>query len=140
MNRRDFLTLTAAVTLAAPMGARPALAQTMAYTPGAVHRALAEGKTVIVDFHASWCTTCRAQDRVLRMLKAGDPAYDTHLAFFVVDWDTYRDGKLARALNVAQRSTLVALKGDRELGRLVAQTGRKPIKALLDRALKAAAA
>jgi hypothetical protein len=41
-------------------------------------------------------------------------------------------------LNIPRRSTLVVLKGDQELGRIVAGTRKGDIKALLDRALQAA--
>ncbi len=135
MNRRDFLLLTAAVTLAAPAPARAAGG--IPYTPGAVDRALAEGKTVFLDFTASWCGTCRAQARVIAALRAENPAYDA-ITFIDVDWDSYARAEITRRLNVPRRSTLIALKGDRELGRIVAGTGRAEIKALLDAALAAA--
>ena len=43
-----------------------------------------------------------------------------------------------KELNIPRRSTLVVLKGDKELGRVVAETGRDKIKALMDTALAAA--
>ena len=49
-----------------------------------------------------------------------------------------RKGELSRMLNIPRRSTLVVLKGEQELGRLVAQTGKAEIKALMDTALGAA--
>jgi thiol:disulfide interchange protein len=136
MNRRDFLMLSAAVTLAAPTAARAAGGTP--YTPGAVDRALAEGKTVFLDFTASWCSTCRAQARVIEALRAEEPAYAA-LTFIDVDWDTYSGAEITRRLNVPRRSTLIALRGDREIGRIVAGTGRDEIKALMDAALAAAA-
>lgn len=137
MHRRDFLLLTAAVPLALPAAAR---AGALAYAPGLVDRLLAEGRTVFVDFTASWCSTCRAQARVIAALKAETPAYEAAIAFVDVDWDRYGGSDLARRLAIPRRSTLVVLKGDRELGRLVAATGRAEIKALLDTALAAATA
>ncbi len=134
MNRRDFLALTAAVTLM-PMVAR---AQGAAYTPEALEAALASGKPVFLDFKASWCSTCKAQERVISALKAENPAYEAGIVFLDVDWDTWKDAVIVSEMNIPRRSTLVVLKGDKELGRIVAGTGRDAIKALMDMALAAA--
>lgn len=141
MNRRDFLNLTAAVSLATPLMARQAAAAAPeAYTPGMVKAALADGKTVFVHFSATWCTTCAAQRRVLKKLRAENPAYDKAIDFIRVDWDTYRNGKLAKSLHVTQRATLIMLKGNKEIGRLNWETGEAKIKALLDAGVAAAKA
>ena len=137
MNRRNFMLLTAAVGLA------PALAPVRAdaaipYTPGLVDQRLAAGETVFLDFKASWCTTCAAQARVLTALKAENPAYEAEVTFIDVDWDAYGDSDLAQRLNIPRRSTLVVLRGDQELGRIVAGTSRADIQALMDVALSAA--
>lgn len=135
MQRRDFLTLAASLTLA-PFAVRAGDATL--YTPGAAEAAMDEGKVVLLDFWASWCSTCAAQERVLAALKAENPAYEANIAFFVVDWDEYGKGELSKALKIPRRSTLVALKGREEIGRIVAGTGKAEIKALLDAALASA--
>lgn len=133
MNRRDFVFCSAAAATL------PSLVLAAAdYTPGLVQKHLAAGDTVFLDFKASWCTTCAAQERVIEALKAADPAYEKHVVFINVDWDQYGDGKLSRDLRIPRRSTLVVLKGNQELGRIVAGTSKKEIKALMDRALQAA--
>ncbi len=139
MNRRDFLLAAAAVTLA-PMLPLPAVANPAArdYSPDLLAAELAAGRTVFLTFKASWCSTCAAQERAITALLEETPAYATTISFLNVDWDTWGDGDLVRALNVPRRSTLVVLKGDRELGRIVAQTGKAEIQALLDTALQAA--
>ncbi len=131
MKRRDFLVTAAA------FAATPALAVTH-YTPGLVSRALQNGETVFVDFYASWCSTCRAQHRVLDALKSANPAYEQAITFVQVDWDQYKSADLTKALNIPRRSTLVVLKGNQELGRIVAGTSQSQIKGLLDTALAAA--
>jgi thioredoxin 1 len=135
MHRRNFLAMSASLTLF-PLAARAG--EATLYTPGAAEAAMDAGKTVLLDFWASWCSTCAAQERVLAALKAENPAYEQNIAFFVVDWDQYGKGDLSKALNIPRRSTLVALKGRQELGRIVAGTSKEDIKALLDMALAAA--
>jgi thioredoxin 1 len=135
MQRRDFLSLAASLTVA-PFAARAGDATL--YTPGSAEAAMDAGKIVLLDFWASWCSTCAAQERVLAELKAENPEYEKNIAFFIVDWDEHGKGELSKALKIPRRSTLVALKGREELGRIVAGTGKAEIKALLDMALAAA--
>lgn len=136
MQRRHFLALAAA-GLALP--ALPTLAAArLFYTPGLAEDAMAAGKVVFLDFWTNWCSTCAAQDRVIEGLRAANPAYDKAMTFITVDWDEYADGDLAKALQIPRRSVLVALKGQTELGRIVAGTAEAEIKALMDAALAAA--
>ncbi|PRY24404.1 thioredoxin [Aliiruegeria haliotis] len=138
MDRRSFLTL--AVASAVVPLASGAQAASVAYKPGLVTEKLKAGETVFLDFKASWCTTCKAQERAIQALKAENPAYDQAITFIDVDWDTYGKSDLAKSLKIPRRSTLVVLKGDKELGRIVADTSKGSIKALMDKALTAASA
>jgi thiol-disulfide isomerase/thioredoxin len=131
MDRRRFM-----LTAAAAVAATPALAA-KTYKKGLVETELAAGKTVFVDFYTDWCTTCRSQQATLRKLKKANPAYEANITFVRVDWDQHANSKLARSLNIPRRSTLVALKGDKELGRIVAGTKMEDIQALMDKALAA---
>jgi len=133
MKRRDFIALSAAA-LVVPVAARAAPAE---YTPGLVKKELAAGKTVFLDFKASWCSTCAAQERVINALLEENPNYDAAISFINVDWDEYGQSDLAKALKIPRRSTLVVLKGEEELGRIVAGTAKAQIKELMDTALAA---
>ena len=136
MNRREFVMLTAAgLTVPSLAHAAP-----RAYTPGLVDAELAAGKTLFLDWRASWCSTCAAQQRVLAALKAENPAYEREITFIDIDWDAFKGDEITKRFNIPRRSTLVVVKGERELGRLVAQTGKDQIKALMDTALAAAVA
>lgn len=135
LNRRTFL----ATSLAASVIPGLSFARAgMPFTPGLVDKLLGEGKTVFVDFYTDWCSTCAAQDRVINALLKENPAYEQQIAFVALDWDKYSKADLSRRLNIPRRSTLVVLKGDQELGRIVAGTRKADIKALMDRALQAA--
>lgn len=136
INRRLFLSSTLALATA------PLLAPTVArasdfveYTPGVIDAALAEGRTVFVDYSATWCGTCRRQERVVNNLRASNPAYDQAMTFVRVDWDTYRTHEVAVRRSIPRRSTLLVLKGNQELGRIVAGTSATEIRLLMDEGL-----
>ena len=121
--------------------ATPAMAlAAKASQPGVVKQLLAQGKTVFVDDTTEWCTTGAAQKRTLARLLKENPAYGAKIEFVTIDYDQFGRGELAKELGIPRRSTLVALHGDQELGRIVAGTSSKQIKALLDTALSAAMA
>ena len=83
-------------------------------------------------------TPVRSKSSHIKALKAENPAYEENVSFIAVDWDIYARDSLSERLNIPRRSTLVVLKGNQELGRIVAGTGKAKIKALMDTALAAA--
>lgn len=148
--RPDLIAVLTAVSLVAPLPATLARAETptasasvaapMDYTPGLIDSLLAEGRVVFVDYKASWCTTCAAQERVIARLLAENPEYAERIAFVNVDWDQWKRDPVTTGRDVPRRSTLLLLQGDRELFRIVAGTAEKDIRAMLDRGLQAAGA
>ncbi len=133
MYRRDFLLVSVAA-----VAATPAIAEKVDYAPGLVNRELAAGETLFLDFKAAWCSTCAIQERVIDTLRSSNPDYDRHILFVDIDWDRYRKAPLTRSLAIPRRSTLVVLKGDMELGRVVAATSESVIRELMNLALSAA--
>jgi thioredoxin 1 len=131
MLRRSFLLGSLAIIASAIVPAQAASGFVM-YTPDVIESALKEGKTVFVDYAATWCSTCKAQERVIDGLLNGNPAYGKAMTFVRVDWDEYGEQAVTTDRNIPRRSTLLVLKGDKELGRIVAGTSEAEIKALLD--------
>ena len=105
------------------------------YTPGMVEAALEEGKTVFIDYYASWCGTCRRQERVINALLEEKPEYAQAMELIRVNWDAFKDAEISVMHSIPRRSTLILLRGDEELGRVVAQTSKKAIAELMDKAL-----
>jgi thioredoxin-like negative regulator of GroEL len=134
MERRLFLSLAAGALMVPAMSG----AETLGYREGLVQERLDAGEVVFVEFNTAWCTTCRAQERVIGGIKSGNPAYEQAITFVNVDWDVHSNGPLAERLGIPRRSTLVVLKGDQELGRIVAGTSQSQIQELMDIALAAA--
>lgn len=131
-TRRATLGLVALMLMAlagAGMAAEP-----VPYTPQVLADAKAGGKPFLLDFFADWCSTCKAQERVIGELAAANPAY-AGVPVIQVDWDQEGRGELVRQMSIPRRSTLVVLRGDAELGRVVAATGKDDIARLLDLAL-----
>ena len=136
MKRRDYIATGASLLIAGPVFAGGGLR----YKKGLVDEQLAAGKTVFVDFYTDWCTTCRAQQAHIRSLKSANPMYEEILTFVSVDWDKHRSSQLAKRLKIPRRSTLVVLRGDQEIGRIVAGTRKSDIQELMDAGVAAATA
>ncbi|MEX3017186.1 thioredoxin family protein [Gymnodinialimonas hymeniacidonis] len=131
MNRRMLLAAAAALTLA-PFAAQ---ANMIDYTPGAAEQAINAGETVMLDFAADWCSTCRSQERTINALLESNPAYGEAITIYRVDWDDYGNGALASQLNIPRRSTLVMFRDGAEVARIVAGTREADIRALMDAGL-----
>jgi len=130
MNRRHFIFAATAI-----LGTPKLLLAgegTADYTPGMIKEKLAAGETVFGDYSAAWCGTCKRQERIIDELRAENPQLDSNISFIRVDWDSYGSHEVSRSRKIPRRSTLLLLKGDAELGRIVADTNRDNIKALLE--------
>ena len=112
--------------------------ETLDYKPGLIQDALDNGKILFVDYATTWCPTCKSQERTIERLRAENPQYNDVLTFVRVEWDDYKKHAVSTSRNIPRRSTLLVLKGDQELGRLVAETNKEKIKHLMDLAFEAA--
>ena len=130
LHRRTVLALMAGVAVATMSGAAMAL-EVITYSEKTLAEAQASGQPYLLDFFATWCSTCAAQERVLESLVAGDPRYAA-IPVIRVDWDQHSRGPLVASMGIPRRSTLVLMTGTTELGRLVAETRQDKIAGLLD--------
>lgn len=101
------------------------------FEAAAFQQAQADGKTVLVDFAASWCPTCRKQAPVIDSLLKQEKFKD--VVAFKADYDEEKD--LKKALKVASQSTLVVFKGQKEAGRAAGITSPEAIGELLAKGL-----
>lgn len=118
--------VSAAVFLAAPfafaLDIQPYSAQALAQLQKA-------NQTVAVHFHAGWCPTCLAQERVLQKWKGDASVPGTVL---VADYDTEKD--LKKQMAVRTQSTLVVFKGTVEKARLAGNSDAGSLRAALQAA------
>ncbi|AXS79307.1 thioredoxin family protein [Dechloromonas sp. HYN0024] len=84
------------------------------------------GESVALHFHADWCPTCRAQEKVFKGWQ-GDAAVAGTL--LVVNYDKERE--LKRQLGVRTQSTLIVYKGSKETGRLAGDTDPIALRSVL---------
>jgi len=132
MKRREFISFGAAAFLLPTMVMAKVSAPVEYQDEGEIAKLLSEGKTVFVDFYTDWCTTCRTQGRLIKALRQGNPDYDKNMVFVKVNWDFYSISKAAKKYIIPRRSTLLMLRGNEELGRIVAGTSKNQIRQLMD--------
>ena len=104
---------------------------TTPYTADAFKAAQASGQPILVEIHADWCPTCKAQAPILEKLTANPKFKD--LKIFRVDFDKQKD--TVKQLGANMQSTLVVFKGATEAGRSVGDTKEASISTLLDKSL-----
>jgi thiol-disulfide isomerase/thioredoxin len=129
ISRRHLLAF-AAVTVA--LLAVPAFAaETLSYTPQAFDAAQKDGKSILIEIHAPWCPTCKAQVPILAGLEKS--AKFQNLLVFHVDFDSQKDA--VRRFGARMQSTLITFKDGKETGRSVGDTDPSSIAGLLGKAI-----
>lgn len=108
-----------------------AVAASTAYSDTAFQAAQASGVPILVEVHASWCPTCKAQAPIIDQLTSQDKFKD--MKILRIDFDSQKAE--VRKFGAQMQSTLIVFKGKSEVGRSVGDTKRDSIAALLDKAL-----
>lgn len=131
INRRK--TIICSIAVLATAMAVPALGAPAAlpFTAVAFEAAQKSGKSILVEIHADWCPTCKAQAPIISQLR-DDPRYKD-LLVFRVDFDAQKD--VVRQFGARSQSTLITFKGQTETGRSVGDTRKESIQTLLSQAL-----
>jgi len=101
------------------------------YTQKSLDELRANGKPVVVHFHATWCPTCKKQAEIVNSLLAEKQFKD--LTVLRADVDTEK--ALMKNMNVAERSTFVVFKGRSEVARSTGDTNQNSIATLFQKAL-----
>jgi thiol-disulfide isomerase/thioredoxin len=127
MKHLKALILAIAALFAALPLAAAAQAAATPYSASAFEAAQREGRTIVVDVHADWCPTCRAQAPILSELR-NDPRLADAL-FVRVDFDSDRD--FLRAHRIPRQSTILVFDGAEEKGRSIAETDRARLRAFV---------
>ncbi len=73
------------------------------FSQSAYDSAIADGKTVILDFHASWCSTCVANEPIIREVFKTNT--DKNLVGFKVNFDT--EVALKKIFNIQSQATFI---------------------------------
>jgi thioredoxin 1 len=122
----------AIVTLALVMRLAPAWANAaVPFSAEAFRAAQEQGIPILVEIHADWCPTCKAQNPILEKLTAQPKFGD--LKIFRVDFDAMKP--VVKDFGAQMQSTLIVFKGAKEQGRSVGDTKEASIAALLDKSL-----
>jgi len=123
--------LLSMVTVTFALLMAPALAAEAPYTAAAFKQLISQGQPVVVDFHADWCPTCRAQAPIVRELLS-TPELKS-VTVLVANYDT--ELALRKSLNVSKQSTLVVFRHGKDVARSTGDTSRDGLAALLRQAI-----
>ena len=133
LSRRFFngAIVAGALAAAAQLGPGRANNTVVPFSAEAFKAAQASGSPILVEIHADWCPTCKAQKPILDKLTA-DPKFKD-LKIFRVDFDAMKPE--VKQFGAQMQSTLIVFKGSAEQGRSVGDTKEASIAALLDKSL-----
>jgi len=106
-------------------------AEPAAFTQSDFNQLQKDNKSILIEVHAPWCPTCRAQAPVVDLiLKKSE--YQS-IQVLRVDFDSQKDA--LKILNVSKQSTLIVYKGPKEMGRSTGDTSPASIEKLIQKAL-----
>jgi thioredoxin-like negative regulator of GroEL len=132
LSRRIFNgAIVAAALVTAVQLASAGASTAVPFSADAFKAAQASGSPILVEIHADWCPTCKAQSPILDKLTA-DPKF-RDMKVFRVDFDAMKP--VVKQFGAQMQSTLIVFKGATEQGRSIGDTKEASIAALLDKSL-----
>src|ERR1700728_3133298 len=118
--------IAGALVMAAPFA--PSWANTaVPFSAEAFKAAQASGSPILVEIHADWCPTCKAQNPILDKLTSAEKFKD--LKIFRVDFDAMKP--VVKEFGAQMQSTLIIFKGTAEQGRSAGAPKEAPLETLL---------
>jgi thiol-disulfide isomerase/thioredoxin len=90
-----------------------------------------QGKSAVISVHADWCSTCKAQDKILAGFMK-NPEYK-NVTFYQLEFDTQKD--LLKTLKVRSQSTIIVFKNGKEVARATGDTKEAALAKLIKRAI-----
>lgn len=108
-----------------------AFAEPAAFSQSDFNQLQNEGKSILVEVHAPWCPTCRAQAPVVDMLLKKKEYQSINV--LRVDFDSQKDA--LKTFIVSKQSTLIVYKGSKEMGRSTGDTSAASIEKLIQKAI-----
>src|SRR5438105_1381887 len=113
LTRRFFNSaMVAAAVMTAGLRSAASANATVPFSEEAFQAAQASGSPILVEIHADWCPTCKAQKPILDKLTA-DPKFKD-LKIFRVDFDAMKP--VVKQFGAQMQSTLIVFKGSAEQG------------------------
>jgi thiol-disulfide isomerase/thioredoxin len=90
------------------------------------------GHKIIVDIFATWCSTCKAQSKIMAAMK--EKGQFDGVALFKVDYDSQKD--FLKSHKVPRQSTILVFVGVQEKARIIAETNKKRLSVAILKALQ----
>jgi thioredoxin 1 len=94
------------------------------FTPENFEASKKEGKVILLHFFADWCPSCRAQKKVMDSILSERELNE--IVFLRVDYDNAL--RLRKEFKVNRQSTLIVLRGEREVARKAGITDKDEIR------------
>lgn len=88
------------------------------FTPETFKQLQSEGKMILVDIYADWCSTCKKQQKAIKQYFEKHPERELHV--LVVDFDKQKE--MVAMLGAPRQSTLLLFKGNKQFWYSVAES------------------
>jgi len=119
---------TGLLVMTAVLAGAAQAAEQRPFTDQAFKAAQDAGRAVLVQIHADWCPTCKAQVPILDRFSAQAPY--SGIERLRVDFDAQKN--VVRRFKATSQSTLILYKGHEEIARSVGETDESRIRAMFD--------